>query len=137
MARAALAAGWAAAITGAAVALHFARLPRALGKVASYEPVHVAAHLLLYGVLAALVASWLRGWGWKVLAAVAVAGFGQEACQTLGFGLPMGAHEAKDFAVDLLGAAIAMGMARLARAARPVSMVAGGRPKAPGEANDM
>ncbi|HEY3444885.1 MAG TPA: hypothetical protein VGK67_00920 [Myxococcales bacterium] len=127
MARAALAAAWAAAITAGAVALHYARLPGKLGDLASYEPAHVVAHVLLYGVLAALVAAWLRGWSWKVFALVLAVGFVQEACQTLVFGIPMGAHEAKDLTTDLLGCAGALLAARAwrrlmrARSPKPVA----------------
>ena len=115
MGRLAAVVAWAAAITAGAVALHYGRLTGTLARLAGWEPAHVVAHLFLYGALAALASWWLRGWSWKVFAAVAAVGFVQEAAQTRVFGIGMGRHEAYDFSIDLLGAAVALGVGRARR----------------------
>jgi hypothetical protein len=101
---------WASTIIACAIYLHYFALPGVLGQAARSETFHIIAHIFLYGLLAALVSVWCHGRAWVVLAAVAAAGFVQEAAQTALFGNPMGWHELFDFSVDVMAAAVFLGL---------------------------
>lgn len=107
--RALAALAWGSAVVVAALWLKYA--PPApgtwLARVSASEPVHIVAHLFLYGVLAALAWTATRRW-WSSALIVAVFAIAQEAAQSMWWGRAFGAPELFDFAVDATGAAIAL-----------------------------
>ena len=91
--------GWAACITAVVVSLH-SYTPRGLAEVLlGSELFHVVAHLFLYGTMAASALVWTQRRA-VVLGVVLLAGFVQEAAQTLLYGSPMGGPELFDLGVD-------------------------------------
>jgi hypothetical protein len=118
---------WSVALIGGALALrvlHPERWLPLLGRLGRHEAVHVVAHVVLYGTLAAACVRLSRR-PWVPLAVVAGVGLLQEAAQS-SFGKGMGAAEAFDLAVDLAAAAAVTAVTRALsrsgdRASRPVS----------------
>jgi hypothetical protein len=86
--------------------------PAALAGLARSEPVHIAAHAVLYGGLA-LVARRLLGSTPLALAVTAGAGLLQEMTQVIAVGRGPGRPELFDLAVDLAAAALVLALGDL------------------------
>lgn len=74
--------------------------------------VHVPAHLLLYGALAACCAHTCGGRRGPTALAVAIVALAQEGCQSLLFGRAPGWPEAFDLMVDALAVVVALRLYR-------------------------
>jgi VanZ family protein len=111
---------WTAAlVAGAVISVRFPvpRMPWIVQRIYWSEKAHVIAHMILFGVLAVLVAGrlWRRPPTWfswrtaAVLALVLAAGMAQEAAQMLVRGLrSVRANEVFDLCVDLSGALLSL-----------------------------
>jgi len=100
---------WAVSIMAGAHWLKVSAPERAsplLAALSASEPVHVVAHLILYGTLAAACTRLLRGRVLAILLTVAV-GVAQEKIQLLAAGRGMSTPELFDLAVDALAATVA------------------------------
>jgi VanZ family protein len=111
---------WTAALmAGAVISVRFPvpRMPWIVQRVYWSEKAHVIAHLILFSVLAVLIAGrlWRRPPAWfswrtvAVLALVMVAGIAQEAAQMLARGLrSVRTDEIFDLCVDMSGALLGL-----------------------------
>jgi hypothetical protein len=87
-----------------------------VGRASASEPLHIVAHAILYGVLAALAWIATRRW-WTSALVVALFAVAQEAAQTVWWGRGFGPAEWFDFGVD--AAAVAIVLVVVPRAGRP------------------
>lgn len=111
---------WGCALIAGALRLRYS--PPAPGtfwdRLLSAEPVHIAAHLFLYGMLAAI------GWVatrrlWASVLIVAVFAIAQEGAQSVWWGRWFGRAEFFDFGVDAVGATVALALMRSRLSWRP------------------
>lgn len=118
---------WATAMIFAAGVLTYfpvMSMPRTIRRLYKSELVHIAAHMFLFGVLAALIAGWLwhdsqerrRLFHWRtllVLLLIFCVGVLQETVQLWGRGLPyFRINEVFDLGVDIAGACIGLALFR-------------------------
>jgi hypothetical protein len=106
-----VAVAWGSTVVVAALWLKYA--PPAAGtwlaRVMASEAVHIAAHMFLYGVLAALARiATQRAWTSALI--VAFFAIAQEAAQSIWWGRAFGGAEWFDLGVDALAAAVVLAM---------------------------
>lgn len=115
LARVTLASAWGGCIVAGALWLKLAR-PESrhawLAVLMGSEPVHVAAHLVLYGALALLVRMAVGRREIVVFACVLLAGVAQETAQVIHV-RSFGRGEAFDLFVDAVAALVVLGAIRL------------------------
>jgi len=115
-----LAAMIATLLVGGAIILQITDLsvgPPAAQALVQSEFVHIPAHLVLYGALAAACSRVLGRRSWLVLLAVLAVGLAQEAAQSLLFGRAPGGGELFDLVVDASATLVVLGHMWLSKAA--------------------